>query len=94
MLAEFDRNGQCLLSFQRSDYEGLESPSQIWLYKNKADLLSKAKSDQVVNFSLASASYAGEEPSADVNLHYNGSSLTYISTADPYHTGNVLEKFV
>lgn len=148
MLAEFDRKGQCLLSFQRSDYEGLESPSQIWLYKNKADLLNKAKPDQVVNFSLASASYAGEysgeplyklivkakppeekpdilegitgdyssylihseyfttglpekivkdyspgeEPSADVNLHYNGPSLTYISAADPYHTGKVLEK--
>lgn len=148
MLAEFDRKGQCLLSFQRSDYEGLESPSQIWLYINKADLLKKAKPDQVVNFSLASASYAGEysgeplyklivkakppedkpdilegitgdyasyllhseyfttglpekivkdyapgeEPSADVNLHYNGPSLTYISAADPYHTGKVLEK--
>lgn len=46
--------------FLPPDYEGLESPSQISLNKNKADLLNKEKPDLVVNFSLASASYAGE----------------------------------
>jgi len=59
MLAMFDNTGKCILRFQKSDYEALESPSKIWLYQYKEDLLSKKKPDVIVSFSL-SGSYSGE----------------------------------
>ncbi len=148
MYKDFNSKGECVLYFQKSDYDGLDSPSQIWLYKDKTDLLNKLKPDQIVNFSLGSASRAGErygeplyklivkakppgnkpdilesitgdytsymiheeffteglpekqvedydpgeKPSGNVNLHYNGPSLTLIAAADPYHTARVLDK--
>ncbi|MDD4298649.1 MAG: hypothetical protein PHS98_03360 [Bacilli bacterium] len=60
MYKDFSSKGECIIYFQKSDYDGLESPSQIWLYKNKADLLAKAKPNQIARFSLTSASYSGE----------------------------------
>ena len=59
MLAMFDNTGKCILRFQKSDYEALESPSKIWLYQYKEDLLSKKKPDVIASFSL-SGSYSGE----------------------------------
>mgnify|MGYP000854141818 CR=1 FL=1 len=59
MLAMFDNKGKCVLRFQKSDYEALESPSKIWLYQSREDLLSKKKPDVTVSFSL-SGSYSGE----------------------------------
>lgn len=59
MYKMFDSKGKCMLSFQKSDYEALESPSKIWLYQNEADLLSKQKPNVIVNFSISSGSYSG-----------------------------------
>ncbi len=59
MYKSFDSRGKCMLSFQESDYEALESPSEIWLYQNEADLLSKQKPNVIVNFSISSGSYSG-----------------------------------
>jgi hypothetical protein len=149
MYSEFNSSGECILSFQKSDYDSLGSPSHIWLYRNVTDLLDKRQPNQLVGFSPGSGSYAGkrddetlyrivikavpknedtdflesitgiyesciihdemimddlpegkiendygpwEKPSADVELHYNGPTLTFISKADPYNTGLVLEK--
>lgn len=60
MYRSFDNNGKCLLSFQESDHDALESPNKIWLYQNVADLLSGAKPNVIVSFSIGSGSYAGE----------------------------------
>lgn len=148
MYASFNNNGICTIHFQEADYTALGSPSQIWLYKDVTDLLNGARADQTVNFSLGSASSAGErggqrlyqltvkakppqdqtdhlesitglyssymiyqefwteglpkaqienfgpheKPSGNVDLHYNGPTLTLISKADPYNKPRVLEK--
>ncbi len=60
MYKPFNSKGKCMLSFQESDYEALESPSKIWLYQNEADLLGKHKPNVIVNFSISSGSYSGE----------------------------------
>ena len=60
MYKPFNSNGKCMLSFQESDYEALESPSSIWLYQNEADLLSKRKPNVTVKFSISSGSYEGK----------------------------------
>ncbi|MDD4036662.1 MAG: hypothetical protein PHS45_05025, partial [Bacilli bacterium] len=60
MYKDFSSKGECILYIQKSDYDGLESSPQIWLYKSKTDLLAKAKPNQRVSFSLTSASYSGE----------------------------------
>ena len=53
MYANFNNNGVCTIHFQEADYTALGSPSQIWLYKDKTNLLNGAKADQAVNFRWA-----------------------------------------